>query len=145
MFSLIPIALMALFVMSISASLLRDAAERMEKQQTFDKLVSVADYVVKSGAARSDGGSASDSASGLVPSFVSSSVHYPNWIDESKLDSLDVEKLRTDAGLASLFVSSQRPESIQKTSSGAAASVCIYRLVVFGDDKRIGRIFVCGG
>jgi len=124
MFAMIPALLMLTFALGSAHSLSVSAAERMDGQQVFDKLVSIADYAVKQGAVRT-GAAGTDQ------------VRYPNWIDESMLDGGSLARgLRQEAGLAEL--------SIQLDDPGPGA-VCVYRLVVIGDNReRIAKLFVCG-
>lgn len=119
-FSLVPIAMMVLFLMAACAFLAKQAAERMERQQAFDRLVSVADYTVKSGAVVRNG-----------------SARHPNWIDGAKIDDAYVEDLRARSGLRELQV------SVGGDGAGGA-QFCIYRLAAVGGGRSIERIFVCG-
>lgn len=120
MLSIVPIMLMLLFYVQYSAYYTHRTVEVMERQSTFNKLVTIADYVVKMRAK-----TISDEAGN--PQAV-----YPNWLDEDSL-SFDVEKMREDAGLNKLSVGFSKGEGI-----------CIYRIVVYGKDKEIRRLFVCG-
>ncbi len=119
MFSLIPIVMMLLFVMELSSHFTSAVAEKAHRQQVFNKLVSIADYTVKTGAVR-----------------IVDSAKYPNWLDGSKIDGPYVEGLRGDAGLSRLMVSLQEPQG--------EFSFCVYRLVVVGEGKQVKRLFVCG-
>ena len=119
MFSLVPVVMMLLFVMELSSYLAFTVAETAHRQQLFNKLVSVADYTVKTGAVR-----------------IVDSAKYPNWLDEGKIDEPYVDGLRKDAGLSRLMISLQEPQE--------DFSFCIYRLVVVGEDKQMKRLFVCG-
>jgi Flp pilus assembly protein CpaB len=119
LFSILPIALMAFLAMNMGSMLSHEAAERSQQQIVFDKLVSVADYTVKSGAVMRNG-----------------SIRYPNWIDEAMLAEEYAENLRAKIGLESLTISLGEPDS---------EGMCIYRIVVMGQEKRLGRLFVCGG
>jgi len=119
LFSLVPMTMMLFFLMNIGASLTKQADGRMERQQAFDRLVSVADYTVKSGAAMRNG-----------------SVRYPNWVDGAKITDGYVEDLRAMSGLRELEITMDGPDDRME--------FCISRLVVVGGGKHIGRIFVCG-
>lgn len=121
MFSTVPVILMLCFVLSISAILAHDAAEKIHRQRVFDRLVSIADYTVKAGAART----------------TPEGLRYPNWVDESRLTDAYADDLKTRAGLAELQISFSKP--------GTPFDACIYRIVVAGEDRHIARIFVCGG
>jgi len=120
LFSLVPMTMMLFFLMNVGACLTKQADERMERQQAFDRLVSVADYTVKSGAVARNG-----------------SVRYPNWIDEAEISDAYVEDLRARSGLRELRISIDEPDD-------SGAMFCVRRLAVAGDDRRIARIFVCG-
>lgn len=119
MFSLVPVVMMLLFVTELVSHFAHDAAEKTHMQQVFNKLVSIADYTVKSGAARRTG-----------------DVKYPNWLNVSGIDGSYTDELRERAGLSRLSISLQEPQD--------EFAVCIYRLVVVGDQKKIARLFVCG-
>jgi len=119
LFSLVPVMLMLFFLLSTGAYLVEEASERMERQVVFDKLVSIADYTMKSGAVVRNG-----------------TVRYPNWLDEKLMDADYVEDLRQRAGLERLHIS---------TGGTAEAAFCLYRLAVVGDDRKPAKLFVCGG
>ncbi len=117
--SMIPIILIFVFMMNAMFFIGRTTEERSQRQDILDKLVSIADYTVKSGAVVKDG-----------------SVRCPNWIEEGKLTASYVDDLRERAGLSELYISLEGPEEHQ---------TCIYRIVVTGGQKEISRLFVCGG
>ncbi len=119
MFSLLPLVMMLLFVMELSSHITHDAAEKTHRQQLFNKVVSIADYTVKSGAVRKDG-----------------EMKYPNWLDELSISKPYTEGLRERAGLSRLEISIQEPQE--------NFPVCIYRIVVLGDHKKPARLYVCG-
>jgi hypothetical protein len=87
----------------------------LQSQQRFDKLVSIADNVVKISGVRE-----------------TNDARYPNWIDENKLVGLP-DFYREQFSLSKLSIDFVPSEGI-----------CIYRLVVVGDDKEIKRLIVCG-
>jgi len=118
MLSIIPILMLVVFVMNLNSYVVHKTAEQTHQQQIFNKLVSIADYTVKSGAVRTSG-----------------DIKYPNWIDQTKLSDTYIGDLKSRAALSNLDISLGSPSDF---------SVCIYRLVVIGDDKQIARIFVCG-
>ena len=117
--SLVPLVLILSLAMQASAMQAAAASERFSRQQLFDKLVSVADYTVKSGAAERDPG-----------------LRYPNWLDSSLLTPSYAEALAAQAGVRSLYIGPEEPE--------AGYEICIYRIVAYGEEKAIGRLFVCG-
>jgi len=119
LFCLLPIVLIVFIMMNASASLANHTRAASSRQALFDRLVSVADYTVKSGAAQHEGG-----------------VRYPNWLDADALSVGYVSDLRRRAGLESLHVSFDEPAE--------PYGMCIYRLVVVGDEKEIRRLFICG-
>ncbi|NYZ74413.1 hypothetical protein H0O00_04685 [Candidatus Micrarchaeota archaeon] len=138
LFSLLPLLIMLVLVMDTEAMIVRQAEDASHRQQVFDKLASVADYTVKIGAVVREG-----------------DIRYPNWVDETNITNAYTthpatptsnsyaDSLRERAGLRSLYIGFDGPSD----SSGASDSsqICIYRLVVVGDDKTIERLFVCGG
>jgi hypothetical protein len=111
---------MLLMAANLALFLSREAAGRFHDRQVFDKLVSIADFTVKSGAIVRNG-----------------SVRYPNWLSEGNLTDDYSEGLRQEAGLSSLSISLGAPDD--------KGGVCIYRVVAVGDSKAIQRLFVCGG
>ena len=117
--SLIPILLMLLILWQVCFSFVEGSRTTMERQQMFNKLVSIADYTVKSGAVMRAG-----------------SLRYPNWLDEGLLSGDYSESLKEEAGLEELYIGMEEPPD---------RSMCIYRLVVGGPDKTIKKLFVCGG
>lgn len=125
MFSIIPVLMMMLFTLNAAHSLSNGAAERMHGQQVLDKLVSVADYVVKQGAARTE-------------RIGSTDVRYPNWIDSSRIDSALEQDLMRKTGLNRLSI--RVAEDLEEAGPGS----CIYRIVAADDTKRIAAIQVCG-
>jgi len=118
LFSIIPLLLMFVFLLDMMSFIGHDAEQRSHSQDVFDRLVSIADYTVKTGAVKKD-----------------EKISHPNWIEEQKLTSSYTEDLRTRAGLSSLYISLQEPGDY---------NTCIYRLVVTGEEKAIRRLFVCG-
>jgi len=118
--SLVPILLMLSLLYQASSAMAEDSRDRMSRQQTYDKLVSIADHTVKSGAVVREG-----------------DIRHPNWIDESLLGDGYAASLRDQASLADLYIGMDEPE--------AEYDFCIYRLVVAGEEKAIRRLFVCGG
>jgi hypothetical protein len=120
MLSVVPVMLMMLFLLNLSSLSASSVDERMHRQEVFDKLVSIADYSVKSGAVmRVD------------------DIRYPNWVDGALLTDSYAEDLRVRASLGELYISLREPDD--------AYQACIYRLVVTGDEKALKRLHVCGG
>jgi hypothetical protein len=119
LFSIIPLLLMFVFLLDMMSFIGHDTEQRSHGQDVFDRLVSIADYTVKTGAAKKD-----------------DKISYPNWIEEQELTSSYTENLRVRAGLSSLYISLEESGDYQ---------TCIYRLVVTGEQKTIRRLFVCGG
>jgi hypothetical protein len=118
--SIVPIVLMTLFLLNLSALITKSASEKIHRQQTFDKLVSIADYTVKIGAVKRV-----------------DDMRYPNWIEAKAITGTYVEDLRNRADLPELYISTKEPDG--------DFQICIYRLAVVDDDKKISRLFVCGG
>ena len=120
LFSIVPALVILLFTMNAAHFLSQSSAERMHEQQQFDKLVSIADHVVKQGAAMT----------GVIGD---EKVRYPNWIEESRLPSLETD-LKGRSGLNSLSIRLRDP---------GGGSVCIYRIVL-DDSGQITKLYVCG-
>ena len=113
--SMVPMLLILFVLWQASISLATTSADTMETQQKFNKLVSIADYTVKSGAVlRED------------------NIRYPNWIDGNLLTENYAASLKESAGLDALHIGFY-PEG----------SMCVYRLVIVGQEKSIRRLFVC--
>ncbi len=116
MMSIIPTMLILVFLMQSMSLAANSQEERSGRADVFDRLVSVADYSVKSGLAKHDG-----------------DVRYPNWVDRA-IDNDYIEGLREKSGFAKLEISFTEPEM----------GTCVYRLVVVGDEKRLSKIYFCG-
>ncbi len=119
LFSLIPILMIFVLLLQTIQFTGQSKEENSMEQDLFDKLVLVADYTVKSGAVVRDG-----------------NIRYPNWIEEGRLTSAYSEDLRFRYRLDELSISIDNPGD---------SPVCIYRLVVYGNSKKISKLFVCGG
>jgi hypothetical protein len=125
LFSILPVVLMVVLAGGTASVISRDAELRSANQVLFDKLVSIADYTVKSGAVmRND------------------SLRYPNWIDESLLSDDYSTELKEKAGLEELAIRLDRAGS--QDDGGRGHGMCIYRIVVAGPGKAIHRLVVCG-
>lgn len=118
MLGILPVLMMLLLLMQVCSGLMDDAADRLHGQQVFDKLVSAADYSVKSGLAREADG-----------------IRYPNWL-EGSVSASYTESLRERMGLSSLEISFGDPSD--------GHGLCIYRIVAVGDGKKPDRLFFCG-
>jgi len=112
---LLILILILFYTLQTVAAATRQTQERWEAQQRFNKLVSVADYIVKAGAVREY-----------------HNTRYPNWIDEARLAALPLPEFQEQMNLSSLAV-----------GFSPSAGSCIYRLVVVGDSKEIRRLFIC--
>jgi hypothetical protein len=123
MFAIVPSLLMLLLVAQASHFLMSEAAERMHRQETFDRLVSAADYVVKQGAVKTNMSGPGERS--------------PNWLDGGKLTDALADGTRQKAGLGEL--------TITLDPAQAEGSFCIYRIVVVDDAKGIRKLYVCGG
>jgi len=123
LFGILPILMMIIYVMNTAQFLSSKSAEARLKQQNFDKLVSVADQLVKKSAVKNSGWSVGEEAV------------YPNWIDENALNGIDTKSFGKQLGLTFTV-------ALDTRGNGA---YCIYRIVVVGDKKEIRKLFVCGG
>ncbi len=120
LFSILPLVMMLSFVMSLSSSIIDHESSYTNRQEVFDKLVSIADYTVKTGLAIHEG-----------------ELRYPNWLDEENPPVSYVEDLRLRSALSRLSITISDPPSENYL-------FCIYRLVVIGKEKTITKIYVCG-
>jgi len=125
LFSILPALMIIMLAFNAAHTLTDEAVERMNRQQVFDKLVSIADYSVKQGLVVSEN----------MGAIAGEKVRYPNWVDKSKITGQYTEDLRERANLDGL--------SIDPTSPGDG-SYCIYRIVVVGTSKDIDLLYVCG-
>jgi len=125
LFSILPMLMIIMFTFNAAHSLSEEAVERMHRQQVFDKLVSIADYTVKQGAAVNEN----------MGAIAGEEVRYPNWVDSGLITSQYSQGLKKRANLNGL--------SIQLTSPGDG-SYCIYRIVVVGTGKDLDLLYVCG-
>jgi hypothetical protein len=116
MMSIIPTMLIFVFLMQSMSLAAHSEEERSRNQDIFERLVSVADYTVKSGLAKHEG-----------------DIRHPNWLD-SEISADYVENIRQKAGFSELEISFAEPEG----------KTCIYRLVVRGPEKKLSKIYFCG-
>lgn len=119
MISLLPILLIVFLLVQSTSFLSNSNAQASHSQKIFNKLISIADYTVKSGAA-----------------IHQANIRYPNWIDEQKLDAKFMEDLRQKTDLKTLYIGTNTQQNYP---------ICIYRLVVVGNNKEIKKLFICGG
>ncbi len=117
MFAIIPVLLIVAYTLNSMTVAKTNYENSVEKQNAFDKLVSAADSLVEYGLAKKD-----------------NEKYYQNWIME--IDNEVVKKTTSNSGLSGLMISLDEP-SMQNTT-------CIYRLVVYGADKQIKKIYFCG-
>ena len=122
LFSILPIVLIVTFTFSYAHAINKEYTANLHVSKLHNKLVSVADVTVTKLAAKKD--------SGLE---YYSRKTYPNWVDQSELDRVNREELKETLNLKELFIGWEKE-----------GSNCIYRVVVFGDEKEIRQLFVCG-
>lgn len=119
LFGTIPILLIVSYAVIFSSFLENKAAEKIEKQILFDKLVSISNYAVKN-LAKSEG------------------MGFPNKkIDPNLMVSDDFSQfegaMRTRLRLNSLSIGFEKGEG-----------TCIYRLVLFEPTNEIKKLYFCG-
>jgi len=134
LFSIIPALVMIMFTMNVAHFLTTGALTRLQEQQVFDKLVSIADYVVKQGAAETVKlGNPAASIAGQQE------VRYPNWVVRQKAEDIALANdLKAKANLNTLSISLDEPGN---------GTVCVYRIVVVDElmeQKKIEKLYVCG-
>jgi hypothetical protein len=120
---LVPLLLMLILIADAASSFMRSAEQAAHRQRVFDRIVTVADYTVKIGAARHEGG-----------------VRHPNWVDAGAITGEYTDSMRVRAGLEKLYIGLGAPDE-----ADGGFPICIYRLVVVGDDLEIRKLHVCGG
>lgn len=119
LFAMVPVLLMVSHILIYSAFMQERAAEKLEQQVLFDKLVSISNYVVRVGAAESSG-------EGFPAKKIS-----PNLVgdDFSALES----GLKSRLALHSLSIGFEKTEG-----------TCIYRIVVHAPTGEIRKLYFCG-
>jgi hypothetical protein len=117
--ALLPVLLMIMLLMDAAFFLGENTRAEQGRRETLRKIISAADYTVKSGAAVHDGG-----------------VRYPNWLDEGGPGGQYSAELASRLGLPALYIGLAEPEG--------AYDACIYRIVVVGQEKAIRKLHVCG-
>ncbi len=125
LFSLLPVLMLTVFVLGTMQYLLSDSVDKMDSQEKYNLLVSVADYIVKDGGAYKEGEKV-----------------YPNWISETELGAVrsQLSEIRSMLGLPGLDFGLEDAEGYD----GESGKTCVYRLVVSGQEKELDRLFVCG-
>ncbi|MFH1785279.1 MAG: hypothetical protein ABH842_02535 [Candidatus Micrarchaeota archaeon] len=113
--------ILIIFLLTKTISILSSTdATNARHQKIMNKIIAIADNVVKNSAA-----------------IHINDVKYPNWIDEQKLNKNLTENLREKTDLSKLYLGTNPPSETYP--------ICIYRIVVTGDEKEIKQLFVCGG
>jgi hypothetical protein len=116
LFSVLPIVLIVVYTLGMHAYLNEKASSTLGRQVLFNKLVSISDYVVNRAAAKSEDG-----------------IVYPNWI------------VREDFGSEeSSMAGKMNMKSLSIGFGQGHGRTCIYRLVVFGEQKEIRKLYFCG-
>ena len=122
LFSIIPILLIIIYTFTYANQLQKSYLESLEQTKLENKLVSIANLVVTNLAAKKS-----------LEQEHDANYIQPNWIVEEELTKVDRENLRKTLNLAQLYIDWE-PEGKN----------CIYRLVVFGEQKETRQLFVCG-
>lgn len=121
LFSILPILLMLVYILNITALIVGQAEAAANKQIMFDKLVSIADYAVAHGLAKK-----------------SAEARWPNLVETLDMNAAEIIELKKTFNLKSLSVS----------AAVADGETCIYRLVVLeqpgSGGKEIKKIYICG-
>lgn len=120
LFSLIPIFLIVSYTIILSSTLETRTAEKLERQILFDKLVSISNYVVKSGAAKTIG-----------TAFPAKKV-YPNLISSEDFSQIE-QNMKLRLRMKSLHIGFENGEGM-----------CIFRLVVFEPTQQVRKLYFCG-
>ena len=122
--SVLAIVLIVVYTINAHAYLTKKASSHIEQQVLFDKLVSIADYVVNNAGAKKQ-----------IKDF--DSIVYPNWIVEEELSRIDQGALARQMKLGKLSIGFE--EEIK-----AEGKNCIFRIVVYGEYKEIKKLYICG-
>jgi hypothetical protein len=115
MVAILPVLLIVVYTLNAMVIAQKNYENTVEAQQKFDVLVSSADYLVNYGLAVKGDGK-----------------YYPNWIVE--LDLNTIKNVELNSGLKKLTV-----------GFDADGTTCIYRVIAYGADKQIRKLYFCEG
>jgi len=115
LFAVLPAILIVFYVVKSSAFIVQQNQFQMEQQEKFDKLVSVADYLVNYGLTKKENGK-----------------YHPNWIIE--LNQEKINKAFDASGLEKVKVGFEK-----------GTGTCIYRIITYGEQKEIKKLYFCTG
>ncbi|MBI5227994.1 hypothetical protein HY988_05385 [Candidatus Micrarchaeota archaeon] len=123
--SVLPVILMVVFVFQIYANTANQVSKSAANQQLFDKLVSIGDAVVHDPA-------------NLYTNQTKAKNLQANWLNQNA--PLDAKKTQFSqvANIPNLYLALAYPGPNDKYD------ICIYRLVVVGDQQEIKKLFICG-
>jgi hypothetical protein len=123
LFCALPLLLMLSFLLN-QVSLINEAAQlHGESMQEYAKLLSIADYAVKQGAAIKENQQGGE--------FSGSALYRPNVIDDYELSKIPVGEIRSWMGFESLHIGWDKGEG-----------TCAYRIALQGDEVK--KLYVCG-
>lgn len=117
--AILPVLLLVLFAIKASVMYGSFSDGQTSAASSYGRLVSSADYLVNYGLVKKESGK-----------------YYPNWI--VSVDGAEVERVGNAAGL-DLHV------RIEAEGSAASYGSCIYRLIAYGEEKHIAKIYFCTG
>lgn len=112
--SVLPLVLILAITINTSYQLADGANEGLKEQQLFNKLVSVADFVVKNAGAK-----------------IENETIKPNLIDEERLKDIDEGDLEEKLEIKNLYIGFENKDRY-----------CIYRIVLY--EGEIRKLFICG-
>jgi len=133
MLSILPVVLMVAYTLTYVNFITENSDNLIKKQILHNKLVSVANLVVNDLAAKKMFPDSPEPVASIKP----------NWVDETELAKIDVEDLRKSIGLVKLYVGWKNNDN-QIDDNLDYPKTCIYRIVVYAENKEIRQIFVCG-
>lgn len=116
--AILPVLLIVVYTLNSVMLTKTNYENHFMEQNSFDRLVSSADYLVEYGLVVKD-----------------AEKYYPNWIDS--LDQKVISEVRAKSGLKRF--------SVAFDEQPLDGDNCIYRIVAYGNEKQIKKIYFCGG
>lgn len=127
LFAALPVLIMVSYLFTVISLTTESANSYAESTELSQKLSAIADYLVKRGAVERE-------LQGTK--FLGTASYRPNVIDETELDNFQyykADELGAAVGISNLDA------SFEKTDG-----VCVYRLVVVGEEMELKKLYVCG-
>ena len=133
LFSMLIVVLLLLLFLNYYSYLSLEIKDKLSLQKKFNRIVSIADYLVKIGMAHR-----TSNAGYANPFYFESSIRYPNWVDESLIPT------RHQIAIWAKNIGLKKLDVYFGTEPNDDYEICIYRVVVVGPQKEISKLYVCG-